>query len=135
MDYVTIEALAMDAERDVEVNGRKYRIRRLLAKDVLKVFGELLVAPEAPASDAPAATVKERIERRIRSLRPDEQLELLASTGDVIAVGLLIPKIAPEQLHLIPAEDRSVLVDAILSLSGLSDPLASGAESAPASGS
>lgn len=134
--YVTLEALAKDAERDVEVNGRRYRVRRLLARDVLRIFGELMVSPEAePAEPAEGSTAAERIEKRIRSLKPGEQVELLGASEQVIVEALLLPQITEEQLYLIPAEDRSALVDAVLSLSGLSRPLRSGAESAPTSGS
>jgi hypothetical protein len=136
VEYVTIEALARDAERDVEVDGRRYRIRRLIASDVLKIFGELLVSPEAESVEPKAgASTAARVEKRLRSLGADERLELLGSSEDVLATALIVPRITREQLYLIPAKDRSVLVDAILALSGLSDPLASGAESAPASGS
>ena len=135
MDYVTIEALAKDAERDVEVNGRRYRVRRLLARDVLRIFGELMVSPEpGPEQGSEGKTTAERIEQRLRSLKPDERVELIGSSEQIIVEALIVPKITTEQLYLIPGEDRGALVDAVLSLTGLSRPLPSGAASAPVPG-
>jgi len=103
-DYVKLDDLRNDAERDVEVNGRKYRIRRLSPFELMLAYGGLAIAPDG--SESP------RIDpERAATIAP----KLLASA-------LVVPKLDEGSLYLLPPEDVDELQRAILELSGLTRP-------------
>lgn len=106
-EYVTLDALRETAERDVEVNGRRYRVRRLSPIELMELIGSLPVTADA---DAPA--------RAGRAAAADPRRTLVLP----LCRALVVPKITEEELYLLPAEDIPELVKAVQEVSGLARP-------------
>lgn len=112
MTYVTIDALREAGERDVEVNGRKYRVRRVSPFKMLSILHVLPVAPDPdPKAKPKGGKAPESIE-----LGPQHVPQLLIA-------GIVEPAIDEETVHLIPQEDIAELIAAIDKISGGGDPL------------
>lgn len=107
-EYVTLDALRETAERDVEVNGRRYRVRRLSPIELMEMLGSLPVTAdgEAPARAARAAA------------QADPRRTLVVP----LCRALVVPKLSEEELYLLPAEDIPELVKAVQEVSGLARP-------------
>lgn len=105
MSYTTLDELRQARERDVQVNGRNYRVRALSMLDFLDKTGRLPIAADADGKAGQPS--------------PDAGLRMSAA---LLVAGLLEPRVTDETLHLIPAEDVPVLLDAINELTGAARP-------------
>lgn len=103
----TIEALRGSAEKDVEVDGATYRIRRLSPLELLEVNGTLPVLPDGSGKGKKAV--------------PDEEKAVRISS-EFLVRGLVSPKLTVDELYLIPPGHFGPLVTAISEITGAARP-------------
>lgn len=106
--YMTAERIRAESERDVEVNGRRYRVRRLSPAEIAEAIGALPVLPkDDPAKDAPR--------------RRDGGTRELWAQHHLAGLALVVPDLSddPELVLRLPAQDLRAIVEAALALSGV----------------
>ena len=113
----TVEALRGQAEKEVEIEGATYRIRRLSPLELLEVNGTLPVLPDGSGKGKKAI--------------PDEEKAVRISS-EFLLRGLVSPKLELDELYLIPPGHFGPLVTAISEMTGAARPT-DGEESSEAS--
>ena len=114
MQYATLDQLRAAAERDVEVQGMTFRVRRVTPLEMFEAFGTVQVVPE----DEPSA--------KAAKITPAKAKALNVRASKLLVLGLVAPPVTEADLHLIPDAAWGPLVNTIAELSGLTRPFAGG---------
>lgn len=102
----TVEELRALAERDVEVGGRVYRVRRVSVFERFRIFGKLSQVPDSGVE----LTERERARQIELSVTPQQQAEFLSCA-------MVDPHLSPEEVYLIPDGDIQEILEAVRQLS------------------